>query len=428
VALPATVAAADQSMPMHTASARTQPPSAAAPSVPARRADHTAITAGIVLDQGGATPSVQELRRATHEQRMAQMSNDVGSRAVQSSQREVAAAAKPAPASLTPDATRPEAQVSDAPAAAARRDLSGGMPPAQIGPNSLRLAAAKGDPSAEFEVASRYAQGKGVAKDFAKAAEWYGRAASKGFAPAQYRLGGLHERGIGVPADLARARAWYRRAAELGNVKAMHNLAVMHTQRNGAAEPEYTTAAHWFAEAAERGLADSQFNLAILYDNGMGVAKSPAEAWKWFALAAGQGDGEAGKRREAIGQRMQPAELAALRNTVAGWRPKAVDQVANDPFAAGQAWRNRNGEPSASASTPAVRRAPAEAEIIDLTEEAMQPKAQPTAAAGGGAGGDKQRRSVQTKDQVDVERLLTQHGYDPSKLKGKPAAGAPATD
>ena len=45
------------------------------------------------------------------------------------------------------------------------------------------------------EVASRFAQGKGVPKDFAAAAEWYQRAASRGSAPAQYRLGGARHAG-----------------------------------------------------------------------------------------------------------------------------------------------------------------------------------------------------------------------------------------
>jgi len=118
------------------------------------------------------------------------------------------------------------------------------MPPALIGPTSLRLAAAEGDPSAEFEVAARFAEGKGIRQDFKQAARWYQRSASQGFALAQYRLGTLYERGLAVSADLARARVWYARAAELGNVKAMHNLAVLSAGRDRST-PDYTTAAHW---------------------------------------------------------------------------------------------------------------------------------------------------------------------------------------
>ena len=75
-----------------------------------------------------------------------------------------------------------------------------------LGPLSLRHAAAKGDAKAQFEVAARYAEGKGIPRDFGQAATWYQRAAAQGLAPAQYRLGALYERGLGVSTDPARAR------------------------------------------------------------------------------------------------------------------------------------------------------------------------------------------------------------------------------
>ena len=43
------------------------------------------------------------------------------------------------------------------------------LPPATVGPFSLRIAAAKGDASAQFEVASRLAEGKGLDQDLKEA-------------------------------------------------------------------------------------------------------------------------------------------------------------------------------------------------------------------------------------------------------------------
>ena len=158
-------------------------------------------------------------------------------------------------------------------AASVAATTSGGaldLPPATVGPLSLRLAAANGDPSAEFEVGARLAEGKGTDQNFKEAAKWYQRSASKGFVQAQYRLGTLYERGLGLKADEERAKDWYLRAAEQGNVKAMHNLAVLSANsRKGA--PDYALASKWFSDAAEHGLPDSQFNLAVLYENGLGV-------------------------------------------------------------------------------------------------------------------------------------------------------------
>ena len=210
------------------------------------------------------------------------------------------------------------------------------LPPATVGPQSLRMAAANGDPSAEFAVGSRFADGTAGKQDFNQAAIWYQRSAARGYALAQYRLATLYERGLGVKQDGDRAKGWYLKAAEQGNVKAMHNLAVLTA---GQAQPDYTTAATWFTEAAERGLADSQFNLAILRDSGLGVSADKVEAYKWLALAAKAGDKEAGKRLSALGPQLSAPQRQSADAAVARWRPKPVEPMANDPVAASEAWK-----------------------------------------------------------------------------------------
>jgi localization factor PodJL len=193
--------------------------------------------------------------------------------------------------------------------------------PASIGPTALRNAAASGDPDAAFEVAARYAAGKGVTQDLKQAFAWYQRAAAQGHASAQFRVAAFHERGIAMAADRERAQLWYRRAAEQGHVKAMHNLAVL-LAGNGAGPGDYAAAARWFREAAERGLADSQYNLAVLCEDGRGVARSLAEAYKWFALASRGGDRGAAQRLALVKARLTPAELAAADATIAAWRAR----------------------------------------------------------------------------------------------------------
>lgn len=212
------------------------------------------------------------------------------------------------------------------------------MPPALLGPLSMRQAAAKGDPRAQFEVAARFAEGKGIPQDFAQAATWYQRAATQGLATAQYRLGTLYERGLGVTADPARARVWYGRAAEQGNVRAMHNLAVLSAGRPGV-RPDYAAAVQWFTEAANRGLADSQYNLGILYESGLGVPANNIEAYKWYALAARSGDKDANKRRDAVRMKLDSPGLKAADALVIQWRAMAVEGEANDARVAGQSWQ-----------------------------------------------------------------------------------------
>jgi localization factor PodJL len=218
------------------------------------------------------------------------------------------------------------------------------MPAATVGPLSLRLAAANGDPSAEFEVGARLAEGKGTAQNFKEAAKWYQLSADRGFAQAKYRLGTFYERGLGLKPDRALAATWYQRAAEQGNVKAMHNLAVLSADQSDQS-PDYATAAHWFEEAAKRGLADSQFNLAVLYENGLGVTRDMKQAFVWLSLAARDGDKEAVRRRDILRGKLTAEETAAAEQMIRDWKLMPSDRGVNDALTAGEAWKKnpKNG-------------------------------------------------------------------------------------
>ncbi|MGB7036584.1 MAG: hypothetical protein WBD71_13790, partial [Xanthobacteraceae bacterium] len=193
--------------------------------------------------------------------------------------------------------------------------------PATIGGPRLRAAAIAGDASAEFEVATRFAEGHGVPASNEQAVRWFELAAKQGLPLAQFRLGGFYENGIVVKKDLAVARDFYAAAAAKGNGKAMHNVAVLYAEGiNGPAD--YRTAALWFRKAADCGIKDSQYNLAILYARGIGVAQNYAESYKWFALAAGGGDADAAKKRDEIATHLDAQALAAAKLSVQKWAPE----------------------------------------------------------------------------------------------------------
>ncbi|MPZ38851.1 MAG: hypothetical protein GEU95_12455 [Rhizobiales bacterium] len=200
--------------------------------------------------------------------------------------------------------------------------------PAGIGSAGLRTAAVNGDAAAEFEIATRFADGRGVPQSLAEAAIWFERAASKGLVQAQFRLGGLYEKGIGVLKNLGTARRLYIAAAEAGHAKAMHNLAVIYAEGAGG-KPDYASAARWFRKAADHGVTDSQYNLAILYARGIGVQPNMAEAFKWFALASREGDRDAAKKRDDIAARLDKRSLAAAMDAAQAWQaqpqPTAIE-------------------------------------------------------------------------------------------------------
>jgi localization factor PodJL len=251
-----------------------------------------------------------------------------------------------APATTLPSwASNPAIAPASSPAQAApsaNADITGSIPaidgavaplPDAIGGPVLRAAALKGDGSAAYEIGLRYAEGRGVTANFDEAAKWYERAAKANLVPALFRLGTLYEKGLGVRKDIGIATSYYRRAADRGNAKAMHNLAVL--EADGGGKPNYKVASYWFRKAAEHGVADSQFNLGILYARGIGVEQNLAESYKWFSLAAAQGDTDSAHKRDDIAKRLDPSSLAKAKLAAQTFKieqqPAEAFQVATPP-------------------------------------------------------------------------------------------------
>jgi localization factor PodJL len=200
--------------------------------------------------------------------------------------------------------------------------------PATVEAPALRAAAERGDAAAVYELAARLAEGRGMTRDPQLAAQLFEAQAEAGFVPAEYRLASHYEKGFGVDRDLGKAQSWYLKAAEKGNAKAMHNLAVLYAEGVGG-KPDYTAAAEWFRKAAEFGVHDSQFNLAILAARGLGMQVDLVQAYTWFTILANSGDQDAAGKRDSIGARLSPTDLATARAAAERWQPKTPDPAAN---------------------------------------------------------------------------------------------------
>jgi localization factor PodJL len=259
------------------------------------------------------------------------------------------AAVKPAqpqsaPAGATPPTESPVPNMTAKADPAATSTIT--QPPAMIGNNGapakdgiagLQSLAVTGDPSAQYELGSRYAEGRTVARDPKLAAQWFEKAANQGLAAAQYRMGSIYEKGIGVTRDLNISKTWYQRAADAGNTRAMHNLAVLIAEGTDG-KPDYPAAANWFKQAAEYGVRDSQFNLAILYARGLGVGQNLVQSYVWFTLAAKQGDEDAGKKAQDVAARLDAKDLATAKSLAESFRPKQPGKAANEVAAPGSNW------------------------------------------------------------------------------------------
>jgi localization factor PodJL len=194
---------------------------------------------------------------------------------------------------------------------------------------ALKDQAEKGDAAAQFELAARFAEGRGVDRDPATAMSWFQKAAAQGQPQAEYRLGVIFEKGLGVPRDARKAEDNYQKAAGQGHVRAMHNLAVIEAEGVDG-KPDYASAAQWFRRAADYGVRDSQFNLAILYARGMGVSQNMQLSYIWFAAAADQGDADAAKKRDEIAGRLSASDLAAAKKQAAAFHPRAPAPAINE--------------------------------------------------------------------------------------------------
>ena len=151
----------------------------------------------------------------------------------------------------------------------------------------LLTKATSGDVSAQVAVGDCYAEGKGVARDYKQAAEWYAKAAEKGDVVGEMHLAALYRDGSkNFPRDMAQAAEWYRKAAEQGD-------------------------------------ATAQGTLGTLYFMGQGVAQNYVEAYFWLDLAAatkGPKQSQYAANRQLVGTHITADELESTRERIAAWK------------------------------------------------------------------------------------------------------------
>ncbi|UXZ04738.1 tetratricopeptide repeat protein [Moraxella nasicaprae] len=90
-------------------------------------------------------------------------------------------------------------------------------------------------------------------EDFENAAKFYAKAAEQGHAKSQYNLATMYSDGQGVARDEKKAAEWYTKAAEQGHPEAQFNLAVMYRKGYGVAKDK-AIAKEWFGKACDNGI------------------------------------------------------------------------------------------------------------------------------------------------------------------------------
>lgn len=225
--------------------------------------------------------------------------------------------------------------------------------------------AENGDPAAQTLLGVLHETGRGIARDYIKAAEWYQLAAAQGSAEAALRLGQFYLLGNGVPADTKKAADYFEIAAEAEKPSALYNLALLFQSGDGRArdtkkardllmkaarlndpEAQYTLGlsylegiggtidegqgAFWLGRAARRGHTSAQVYYGILRFQGRGLDPDETEAASWFERAAMTGNPVAMNRLARIyangrGRPQDPVQAA-------GWHYVARALGVEDPM------------------------------------------------------------------------------------------------
>jgi len=318
------------------------------------------------------------------------------------------AAKAPPQLAAAPPTSAPAQSAEPTPPAAKPAPVAKTAEPQQHGPYTIKeieKLAKDGDPRAAYDLATLYARGDELPRDFTQAARWFKQAATQGIAGAQYNLGVLYEQGLGVAKNLPEAIRWYLKSAEQGYPPAEYNIGTAYAEGKGVA-PDDAAARRWFTKAAEQGLAVAALNLGVLYEDGRGGAKDPAEAIVWYKIAMRGGAAAAEKYLSNLSEKIDP-EIVAEGNrryqSVAASIPTkpSLEPERRPPEAVERAAREAP-KARAEAAPPA---AAAKARAAAAPPE-REPAAKAQASAAGG-------------ELAQIQRLLETLGYEPGPADGQ---------
>ena len=147
------------------------------------------------------------------------------------------------------------------------------------------------------------------------------RASAKGGdASAQNQLGLLYYEGKGVPQNYQQAKQWFEEGAKQGHAGAQTNLGTMYLHGEGAPQSD-RMALFWFNQAAEQKDALAFAKLGLMYVQGRGALQDFVQAHMWYNLSAAHGETRSAEARDALAQRMTPAQIAEAQRLAREWKP-----------------------------------------------------------------------------------------------------------
>jgi TPR repeat protein len=149
---------------------------------------------------------------------------------------------------------------------------------------------------AQYQMATIYQHGYGVAKNGMKALKLFELAAEQNYSDAQFELALIYSEGKLAPQNLKKAYQLTFKAAKKGLASAQFNLAVMFANGTGVKQNDFK-ASRWYQQAANQNYALAQYNLALLYSEGKGIEKSIEMSLVWNTISSWNGYPNANQSR-----------------------------------------------------------------------------------------------------------------------------------
>jgi tetratricopeptide (TPR) repeat protein len=156
----------------------------------------------------------------------------------------------------------------------------------------FKKSAELGYAKAQFSLAQALQKGKGIDKNIEEATEWYKKAADQGLDRAQ---SGLAKILLKYGNDDKSAVELLEVAASGGHAKSQVKLGKLYDSGKATGWGKPKIAFKWFKLAADQGDKEGQYRVCKAYYSGHGVNRNRSEAKKWCTRSAGQGYSRAEK-------------------------------------------------------------------------------------------------------------------------------------
>jgi TPR repeat protein len=160
----------------------------------------------------------------------------------------------------------------------------------------LKISSAEGSADAMLELGERLIQGRGATANTTEGIAWIQKAADAGKHQGWYELGVVYANGMGVQMDMQKAMGFFRKGADLGNSDSQCSLGMFYQAGEkipGGVKADPAEARRWYRMAAEQNHQEAIFHLGQLMMFGQGGDADPVEAAAWFRKGSELGNPEA---------------------------------------------------------------------------------------------------------------------------------------